>query len=490
MIKKIKSFMEEHHMVMPGERVLLGLSGGADSVCLCLVLVELSKELDFTLEVIHVEHGIRGAESRRDAAFVQALCGRLGLLFHEKDVDVPSYAKENHLGEEEAARILRYEAFTEVSDADTKIALAHHMEDNAETLLFQMIRGSGLDGMCGMRPVRTGVKGCTFIRPLLCVTRKEIEAFLKERGQDFCLDSTNSQMQYSRNRIRCKVLPELVTVNPQAVVHMNQTAARLTELKDYMEQTLAQEYKRVVQQEEQNGILRIDRTEILKLPEVLQTGIIHKAIGGAAGSKKDITAIHLKAVQQLLKKQTGASVNLPYRLLAKREYGWIVLKRQEPEREKPVCFQEISREELKVLKNTAGKQMRIEVGGQIFLFQILSFDGNFGKIPQKMYTKWFDYDMIKNGIFIRNRKPKDFFLLDENGHHKKLKDYLTGEKIPAKERDKLLLLAKESQILWIIGRRMGYGAEITENTRTILEVTWIQTELLQEETCNELQRET
>lgn len=475
MVKKIKCFMEEHHMVMPDERVLLGVSGGADSVCLCLVFAELAQELGCTFEVVHVEHGIRGAESRRDAAFVQALCARLGILFHEKDVDVPSYAGKHRLGEEEAARILRYEAFAELANPGTKIAVAHHMEDNAETILFQMIRGSGLDGICGMQPVRTDTGGHTFIRPLLCVCRSEIEAFLKERGQEFCLDSTNRKMQYSRNRIRHNVLPELVRMNPQAVAHMNQTAARLAELREYMEQALMQEYDHVV--DAQNGRLLIHIKEFSRLPKVLQTRLLHRAACEAAGAKKDISAIHLKAVQELISKQTGASLNLPHQLVAKRVYDDIVLEKPEPEMENTVCLKEISQKQLENLKESEEKQMHIEVDGAFFLLQILPFDGNFAKIPQKMYTKWFDYDKIKSGIFIRNRKQEDFFLLDKNGHHKKLKDYLTNEKIPASERDKLLLLARESQILWIIGRRMGYGAEITENTRTVLAVTWIQKEI-------------
>ncbi len=482
MVKKIKTFMEEHHMVMPGERVLAGVSGGADSVCLCLVLAELSKEMDFTLEVIHVEHGIRGAESRRDASFVQKLCARLGIMFHEKDVDVPFYANEHHLGEEEAARILRYEAYAEYAGAGTKTAVAHHMDDNAETVLFQMIRGSGLNGLCGIPPVRRDSAGNTFIRPLLCVGRKEIEEFLKVRGQAFCTDSTNSRLCYSRNRLRQNVMPELALINPQALCHISQTAGRLAELKDYMDQELLREYGHVVKKEPHSGKVRILIQAFRKLPGVLQTGVLHKALADAAGAAKDISSVHIRGLRELMEKQTGAGLDLPHGVAAKRVYGELELEIPKEEQKKPVCQTEISREQLKKLEESAGKQMRILAAGESFLLETFPFDGNFGKIPQKMYTKWFDYDMIKNGIFIRNRRPGDYFLLDQKGHHKKLKDYLTGEKIPAKERDSLLLLANESQIFWIMGRRMGYGAEITENTRTVLAVTWTR-----EESGDELQ---
>ena len=150
MIVQVEKFMRKWNMVPEGGRVLVGVSGGADSVCLCLILYELSTKMNFSLEVIHVEHGIRGEESKNDAVFVEQLCKQRGIVCHIRNVDVPRYAKIHHLGEEEAARILRYQVFADAAgqDRNVRIALAHHMEDNAETMLFQLIRGSGLDGLC------------------------------------------------------------------------------------------------------------------------------------------------------------------------------------------------------------------------------------------------------------------------------------------------------------------------------------------------------
>ena len=169
MIIQVEKFMRKWNMVPEGGRVLVGVSGGADSVCLCLILYELSTKMNFSLEVIHVEHGIRGEESKNDAVFVEQLCKQRGIVCHIRNVDVPRYAKIHHLGEEEAARILRYQVFADVAgqDRNVRIALAHHMEDNAETMLFQLIRGSGLDGLCGMRPQRTGTNGEIYILSLI-----------------------------------------------------------------------------------------------------------------------------------------------------------------------------------------------------------------------------------------------------------------------------------------------------------------------------------
>lgn len=474
MIKKVRNFMEKHHMTEPGDRIFLGVSGGADSVCLCLVLAELSEKMGFALEVVHVEHGIRGEESRQDAAFVQQLCEKLGVPYRRRDVDVPAYARKNHLGEEEAARILRYREFARAADGSrqpgrTKIAVAHHMEDNAETMLFQMIRGCGLDGMCGMAPVRTDDEKRVYIRPLLGIGRKEIESFLKERGQEYCRDSTNESMQYSRNRIRGRVIPELVKINPQAVAHMNRMAENLAELRDFTGQAAERGYAETVKKQE--GKILVCAGKLMELPAFLQKQILHRAAGEAAGSKKDIAAVHILAVLELSEKQTGTSVNLPYGLVAKRSYDWIVIERPMDNRPHNV-LQEISHGQLADLKENRTGRLDIEADGQSFVFRVFEFNGNFGKIPQKMYTKWFDYDKIKDGIFIRNRRPGDYFLMDASGHRKKLKDYLVDEKIPDTERDRLLLLAEESRILWVTGRRMGYGAQVTEDTKTILEVTW------------------
>lgn len=469
MREQVRNFIEKWNMIEPGNRVLVGVSGGADSVCLCLILAELAPQMGFSVEVIHVEHGIRGEESVKDARFVQELCGQLGLSCHMRSVDVPEYSMQHHLSEEEAARILRYEAFSQVAEPGDKVALAHHREDNAETMLFQLMRGSGIDGLCGMRPVREGKKGEIYIRPILAVGRDEIETYLKENKQPFCSDSTNANLDYSRNRIRHKILPELAAVNEQAVLHMNQTAEKLREVRDYLDEQVAICEQDIVHKK--NGNLFLDAEKLKKLPYILGIRVLHRAMG-EIGGKKDITGAHLEAVWKLLDKQTGRSVSLPYGVTAGREYWDIVLKRQdsgacaEPE---GFCV-EIQERDM------AQPSFRILLPDGYMDCRIFPFDGNMGKIPRKIYTKWLDYDMIKNGFSLRTRRPKDFFILDAAGHHKKIEDYYVDEKIPAAERDRRLLLTQEGKVLWIVGGRMGYDAGITKHTRTVFEITYVKEE--------------
>ena len=241
MTNELLNEWKKEKIVEDGDIVLAGVSGGADSVCLLLMLEQLQKKTDFLLEAVHVEHGIRGEESRKDAAFVKNLCQDHGIRCHIFSVEVPflrflplSYnshilkcallpPSQDHVSPQ----------IQELPEKKIRLALAHHAEDNAETVLFQMVRGSGLDGLCGMSRRRDeGIY--ELIRPLLAQPREEIEEFLKECGQSYCTDETNLDTEYSRNRIRHQVLPELKQINGQAVAHINQSAAFLQEMRDFL----------------------------------------------------------------------------------------------------------------------------------------------------------------------------------------------------------------------------------------------------------------
>ena len=465
MITQVKKFMEQWNMVPKGAKVLAGVSGGADSVCLCLLLSELSTPMNFTLEVIHVEHGIRGRESQEDARFVEKICDRLGLVCHMQSVDVPAYAAEHHMGEEEAARTLRYQAFVRIAkqsgDVPVRIALAHHMEDNAETMLFQLIRGSGLDGLCGMRPVRRENDREIYIRPFLPVSRAQIEAELAARGQVYCTDSTNADMAYSRNRMRSRVLPELTEMNAQAVLHINAAMAQLQEVREYLDAETQKEKAKAVIRENDAVVLRVD--VLLNDPRPLRMRLIREALKDAAGAAKDLTAAHLSAVEELLYKQSGKRIELPYQLQARRVYDRICITKKAAETDRV--------ESVKVPFEEGNPPEELKISGWTFTFHVFAYDGNLDKIPRKIYTKWFDYDKIKDSLTIRSRRAGDFFVLDAAGHHKKLEDYFVNEKIPAQERDAYPILAQGEEIFWIVGGRMAFGAGICADTKLVLEVS-------------------
>ena len=208
LIDKIKEFAEKENMLSPGDTVVCGLSGGADSVCLLLALCGLSKAFDLKVEALHVNHCLRGAESDRDENFCRELCKRLDIDFNAVSCDVRGYAEEHALSTEEAARKLRYGIFAEHSQGK-KLATAHNANDNLETVILNLTRGTGLKGLAGIPPVRDNI-----IRPLLTVTRQEIEDYLTQNGQDHVTDSTNLSDDYTRNRIRHNIISVMTELNP------------------------------------------------------------------------------------------------------------------------------------------------------------------------------------------------------------------------------------------------------------------------------------
>lgn len=486
MVERVGRYIEQWNMIHPGDLVLIGVSGGADSVCLCLLLRELSVRGGFSVRVVHVEHGIRGEESRRDAAFVEELCRGLGLSFALHTVDVPAYAAECRIGEEEAARNLRYGAFAREAERQRKeskgcgqtrcvrIALAHHMEDNAETILFRMARGTGPDGLCGMAPVRTDGSGNFFIRPLLAESREAIERFLAERGQTFCQDATNGELTYSRNRIRHRVMPELSGVNVQAVLHINRMALQMRELCSYVDGQTAQIYSETVQCRTEDGAMEwfVSEKRLSALPQVIGNRVICRAVAEAAGKKRDIASVHIESVRQLFSLQCGRSVDLPHGVRACRVYGGVSLRGGRPAPEHGLqCTVSAAMLEA-CAKHSAVITTGCSASGARISLRTFSYEGNPSQISTKMYTKWFDYDKIKDGFSIRSRRSGDYFVMDESGRRKKLERYFIDQKVPLSQRAHIPVLARDAEVLWVIGKRMGHSGMVTESTRTVLEITY------------------
>lgn len=233
----VEKFIREYDMLRQSDCVVAGVSGGADSVCMLLILSELSETMGFAVKAVHLNHMIRGAEADRDEEFVRSLCERKGIPLECFRRDIPAIAKEEGLSSEEAGRRIRYQLFEETADAAkdeyerVRIAVAHNRDDLAETVLFNMARGSSLKGLTGIRPVRDNI-----IRPILFAGRAEIEEYLEEQKEDFCIDSTNLGDDYSRNKIRHVIIPALKELNAGAVDHIFDMAMDATVIYDWIDE--------------------------------------------------------------------------------------------------------------------------------------------------------------------------------------------------------------------------------------------------------------
>lgn len=443
MQKKVRDYMSVHHMVTGGEQVIAAVSGGADSVCLLHILVMLKEELHIAVHAVHVHHNIRGGEADRDAAFTEGLCKRLGVPCLVVRKDVPAYARAHGMSMEEAARLLRYEALREVSARllGAKIAVAHHSGDQAETILHHLFRGSGLKGLGGMAPVRG-----TIIRPLLSCSREEILVYLKEYGLAYCEDSSNASGDYTRNRLRSAVIPEIVReVNQGAVEHILHAGDLIAQADAYLKQAADREL--LTHLRRRDGAVGITVDALLKQEQIVRTYMIREMLTQAGGFLKDITARHVSGVEGLLSKEVGARMDLPYALTARRTYEdlWIEHKH------------------LDLLSDSYS-----ETDLPQLVYTRFSYEKH-QEIPENRYTKWFDYDRIKGTLSVRTRKTGDYITL-RDGNRKTVKSYMIDEKIPRELRDRIPLLAEGSHVVWIVGYRISEYYKITEETKQVLKV--------------------
>ena len=529
--EKIMKYVDQHALLSPGDRIVVGLSGGADSVCLLLILQVISGKMPLSLCAVHVEHGIRGQEALEDTAFCRQLCETRGIPFREVHCDVPGMARREGLSLEEAGRKARYETFARVREewGGTKIAVAHHREDQAETLLLHLFRGTHLAGMQGMRP-RQGV----IIRPLLDVSREEIEAWLCAQGVFWRTDSTNLTDDYARNRVRHRILPEARQINAAATAHLAEACDAIGEVMDYMEAEAERLYRlcrikrpmdaqtdrivadkfqelerttddemskqedgkqsltgvdcRTKQKEIENNQLESQEGVTLNVnilaaaPPVLARFVLKKAYTDCCGQCKDVGAVHYVALMGLLAGETGKQLDLPHGVRAEKNYDRLTLyttKQQENRRDnnwrastEPITEgapeYSLPIQEAATAPDAVSQTIFLPDGSQL-TFSLEDFKKGTG-IPIKTYTKWLDYDTIKRSLVLRHRRPGDYLIINDQGGRKKLKDYFIDEKIERRERDRLWLLADGSHVLWVIGGRMSAACRVTERTEKVLKI--------------------
>ena len=418
-----------------GDRLIVGVSGGADSVCLLEVLLALKDKWQWNLTAVHVNHGIRGESADADENFVRDLCGDRGVCCHVYREDVPALAKEKGLSLEEAGRLVRREAFEQElgSAGNGRIVLAHHADDNAETFLMNVSRGTGIEGLGGIRP-----EAGPYVRPLLWAGRNEIEAFAARQGLRYCEDESNEDESYTRNLIRRQVLPLLTGhVNSRAAEHIGSAMQEIRELTGYLDRETDRLMDLYVKQEDGQWILDAEAAQEEPYPV---SCLIKKCLSQAAGCAKDIGRAHITAVADLLAGQAGRQISLPYGLTAVREHGSLVIRRESA---KP------------------GDRMSPFRAESRFVDQLGALDDP--------YTKYFDYGIITDRSVFRTRQPGDYIVIDAAGHRQKVGDWMTDHKIPHEKRDEIRLLADGSHVYWIAGYRQSEDSLVTEDTETIIE---------------------
>ncbi len=441
--KKILDVIKDYDMIKDGDTVRVAVSGGADSVCLFVVLYNLVKDglLDASLEIIHVEHGIRGDESLSDEAYVKSIAEKYNVPFNSFHVDVPKEVEATGESEEEAARRLRFNCFEKQGGV---IALAHHKKDRAETMLINLVRGSALKGLTGIKPVRDN-----YIRPLLFTDRSEIEEYLNSCGIEWRTDATNLDNDYSRNKIRNAVMPLLEEINGKSEDHIVKSADYLNQVEDYLSVETEKAYKEHVSGGD--GAELTLKESINLRHKLIKDRVIYEAICAVAGSKKDITNTHVELVADLFSHQGGKLLDLPYGVRALREHDGIRLyKESDSEAESDAADENLEKD---------------------FEITVKTWDKTC-EISKETFKKCFDYDKIKSTVQIRRPKNSDLITIDKEGHTQNLKKFFTAARIPSVDKEKMIVVADGDEVLWVVGLRINERYKITDETKKALVIEY------------------
>lgn len=422
---KVLKTIEDYSMLSGGDNIIVALSGGADSVALLHFLNSIKEKYNFNLFACHVNHMIRGEEADADEHFVAQLCSKLGVELFVKKVDVPAIAKEQKTSLELCGRNVRYEFFKELSQKlCAKVATAHTASDNAETVLYNIARGTSITGLCGIRPTRDYI-----VRPFINVTRHEVEEYCREFSLSFVTDSTNLTDDYTRNNIRHNCVPALIDVNADMFSAVSRMTNSMRELKDFLDNYSLKEVKSA---ENKYGY---SCQKLLDIHPAVLSNAIH-LIAKTHGC--DIEQTHIELIIKAM--NNGGCVDLPCDMRCVCKQGTMRIVSQ-------TSFTYDFECKLKDYEKT----------------EYISKE-ELTNINRNLLSDFISCDIINEETVIRTRKEGDTFTLQNRGVTKSLKKLFNEMKIPAEQRDRLLVVANDSTVLWIQGIGTSEQGKVTQNS--------------------------
>jgi tRNA(Ile)-lysidine synthase len=462
--RRLRRFASDRRLFSPGNRILIAVSGGPDSVALLHLLNELREELSLHLEVAHLQHGIRGEEAKEDARFVAGLAEKLGLPFHLKEIDLPAMKTKAGKGNLEAlARVERYRFFAEVVRGRKldKVATAHTRDDQAETVMMWMLRGAGMKGMGGMAPlqvVKVGVgkivESLTVARPLLDISKAEVLAYLKERRIPFRLDRTNQDPLLLRNWLRLELLPMIERrVGNNFAARLSRQAELIRDEDDLMGQLARQRYDAL------GGAIGLNRIALLQEPKALQRRVLRHWIEHKRGHLRGLDFVHVEEILRLIEGRVPqGGVSIPGGWEFVREYDALGLKKSRRGSTR-VCYSY----QFEIGKVLAIPEAAVEIHSE-------RMGGPIDRWPADLTEVVFDLDALPSKLTVRNFRPGDRFRPLGMTGHKKVKDLLIDNKVPLSVRATLPLLTTAQEVLWIPGYARSEVARVTERSRALIRI--------------------
>ena len=459
-VEKVRRTIEKHHMLEKGDRVVVGLSGGADSSALLEALYLLKEQYSLSLFAAHINHGIRGEEADNDEAFAESLAKQRDIPFLCLKADAPAYAKEHRIGLEEAGRRIRYDYFESCAKGG-KIATAHTLSDNAETVLLHLSRGAGTKGLCGIPPIRGNI-----IRPLIECSRDEVEAFCKKRGLDFVTDSTNLCDDYSRNFIRNNIMPLFKKLNPGFERAVSRSAAIAAGEQGFIERAaqkaLSDCAEKPFPQDAQNTTDSLDTARLLSLDEGLRMRVLKLFLEGLF-KKSTVDYSLVSRLNDSL--DTGKAVNLRDGKKAVFKDGRLTVACQKDPLPQPF-YKKIDLSKGDAVIFAKGKKVEIRRGEK---FEKVEINGC-QKINSLLSYNVLDRDKISNTVILRTRLSGDKITLKKRGCTKTLKKLWNEKKFTEKQRQSFLILESDSALVLSEPDGVNAGYEADKNTKNILSV--------------------
>jgi tRNA(Ile)-lysidine synthase len=447
-LEKVKTTISKHSMLSRGHTVLVGLSGGPDSVCLLTVLHKLKDELGLNLHALYVDHGLRPRETPDEIAYCGRLCAELSVPFMAESIDVKTYAAKHGMNKQEAARELRYKAFEELASAvkADRVALGHNADDQIETFFMRFFRGAGPKGLSGIPPVRAGI-----IRPLIETARSEIEEYLDEERINYMIDSSNLKEDYLRNRLRLLVIPEIRKMNPGITETVLKTMEIMREEEKYFDLIVTGTLMKLITRKTARRI-ELFLAPLEAMDKVILRRVLRRAIDETRGLR-GVGFIHIEEMIDLIKRgRHGDRLYLSKGLRVIKTYSTLVITSEIPPRLGTVT--------LNVPGEIALSDIRAVVKGVVT--DRLNDFGNARTLAA------FDADKTGAVLTIRPREKGDFFYPMGFGKKKKLQDFFVDEKVPRDERDSIPIVVSGGEIVWIAGYRGDERFKVTQGTQRFL----------------------
>ncbi len=456
---RVKRYILQHRMLEPDMGVLVGVSGGPDSTALLDVLFSLRATLGISIGVAHVNHRLRGAEAEADARYVQRLAEKLGLPCFVEECDVPAFREARLLSTQTAARELRYEFFARAAreTGARRVALGHHADDQAETILHHFLRGTGPAGLAGIPPVRG-----LFIRPLLGIRRREIEAYCRARGLDPRFDSSNLDPVYTRNRLRAELLPLLETeYNPNLVTALLRLGEICRAENDYVAEQAETAFRRLAVRVD--GCVRLDTSGVAGLSPAIGRRVIRNTWSDLAGDPGALDFDHVERVLELVRTAAGGRrLDLPRGIQVERQSTALVFCPGLNPAETGAW-----RYALAVPGRT-----KLPEAGRLITADIRPAEPAWRPETLQPGQAAVDLDTLALPLVVRNRRPGDVFGPQGAGGRMKLKKFLINNKVPRPERDRIpLVFDNEGRLVWVAGHRIAEFCKLTPRTCSVLLLT-------------------